>query len=114
MENTGLVIEQHDPSISAVLHDAYTPKRQGSIPASARNLLTEATDPLSVSFRGWGRWNTAITSLSSITTRDPALSSMSAPQATRSDSMSRQLIDAWVCLRNTASSVLRCFLRTLQ
>ena len=68
----------------------------------------EETDPLSASLRGWGRWKIAITSCNSIATRDPARSSMSAPQASRSDSMSSQRIPACAGYRKTAASVLRC------
>ena len=66
-----------------------------------------ATDPLSASLRGWGRWKIAITSCNSIATRDPARSSMSAPQASKSDSMSAQRIPACVGCRKTAANVLR-------
>ena len=50
----------------------------------------------------------AVTPCNSIAIRDPARSSMSAPQARSNDSMSSQRIPAGAGCRKTEASVMRC------
>src|SRR5260370_30774527 len=78
VKNLGLVIVFDVSDVALVLH-------HGVIPASVKKRRKERNAPLSVSFWGWGRWNTARTLFRAMRTRDPLPSEIS---ASRSSSVS--------------------------
>src|SRR5439155_10268855 len=82
-------------------------------PGSRRNRRTDFNAPLSVSFSGRGRWNTASTSLRLTRTRDPRPSETDAPAAMNSASISAHATFARTGSAKMASRVLRCLPRTM-
>src|SRR5713101_7746607 len=74
VKNLGLVIVFDVSDVALILH-------HGVKPASVKKRRKERKAPLSVSFWGWGRWNTARTLFRAMRTRDPLPSEISAPKA---------------------------------
>jgi hypothetical protein len=85
--------------------------RHGVIPASRKNRRTDLSAPLSVSFAGCGRWNTASTPFRLTRTRDPRPSEIVAPAAMNNASMSTHGTLARTGSAKTACNVLRCLPR---
>ena len=96
---TGLVI--------FILHCVH-----GLIPASVRKIRTALSAPLRTVGSGWGRWKVAIMSFSKNVTREPAPSTLLAPNAESNVSTSFHRILFPGSFEKTRSSVFLCLLFT--
>ena len=108
VKQPGLLVEFYGRDIAIMGHRGH-----GITPASRKNLRTDLRAPLSVSFAGCGRWNTASTPFRLTRTRDPRPSEIAAPAAMNSASTSAHGSLARTGSAKTACRVVRCLPRTV-
>jgi hypothetical protein len=103
VEDFSIGVEIHLSGVSFIPQHGFTP-------ASVKNRFIDLKAPLSVSFLGCGRWNTARTPPRAILTLEPLPSLISAPRAARSLMMSSQGTSALTGVLKMAVRVFWCFL----